>query len=135
VAAASPPANVVRGFGGTQTPVCRGLGQFDRPWAGGWDGSVCNGDNSGNTMPATKNIQFLTLASGTVGWIPGASNRLNHVGPLPANTINAGKNYLNLDQILCSYAGYIGWGTQDACLAAGATQGGVGPYILTGTVR
>jgi hypothetical protein len=135
VAAASPPANVVKGANMAQAPVCRGLGQYDRPWAGWWDGSACNGSYGGGIRPATKNIQFLTLVSGTVSWVPGQSDRYNQVGPLPPGSINAGKTYSGYDQVLCSYGGFIGWVYSNTCEQSGTHQGGIGPFVLTGAVQ
>lgn len=135
VSAASPPANVVKGANMAQAPVCRGLGQYDRPWAGWWDGAACNGSYGGNKMPAAKNVQFLTLVSGSVSWAPGQSDRYNQVGPLPPNSVNAGKTYSGYDQVLCSYGGYIGWVYSNTCEQSGTHQGGIGPFVLTGLVQ
>lgn len=136
VAAASPPANVVNSGGAaTKTPVCRGLDQQDRLWAGWWSGSACNGSSSGRGIPTTKNVEFLTLVSGSASWVPGASNQYNEVGPLPPNSVNAGKTFFGTDQILCSYGGYVGRVSENSCAVTGTSQGGIGPFILTGTVR
>ena len=130
---AAPPVNVVRSFSAPRVPVCRGLGAYDRPWTGWWNGSACIGSYGGNQMPATKNVQFLTVVSGAPNWVAGQVG--NQFGPLPPDTVNAGKTYSGYDQRVCSYMGLAGWIYSNTCEVNGPTQGATIPYVLTGTVR
>lgn len=127
------PANAVLAPNMALKAVCRGTDQNGYLWAGWWDGAACNGSYSGHKMPATNNVQFLTLISGAAQWRLGGP--YNFVGALPPNAINAGPTYSKYQQILCSYGGYIGWVYQNTCTQSGTIEGGITPFVLVGTLQ
>jgi len=123
VSATTPPANVVKAADAPNRPVCRGTGEYNRPWTGFWNGTICIGSYGGNVMPAGANVQFLTFYEGTSAakWVSGSGKQQpGNIGTVPANTINAGNTYTNLPQVLCSQAGYVGWVYSNTC-AIGAS--------------
>jgi hypothetical protein len=115
VTQATPPAKVVTAPDAPNKAVCRGLGQYNRPWAGYWNGTQCLGWATG---PETviSDLQFLVLVSGSVQWQSGEPKRQpGNIGVLPGNAINAGNTYTGRPQILCSMGGYVGWVYFDTC--------------------
>lgn len=121
VSASAPPAHTVTAPDSPHKLVCRAKGMYDRLWAGYWDGSSCIGSDAGNKMPASTDLQFLTLVSGTNPWFSNTGKRWpGEVGTLPANAVNAGNTYFNSPQVLCSQGGYVGWVWSNQCSISGA---------------
>jgi hypothetical protein len=89
-------------------------------------------------MPATNNVQFLALVSGTASlmWTSGSGkNDPTDIGNVPSNTINAGNTYFNTAQMICSQGGYIGWINSNQCMISGASLGGQqNSVVLIGSV-
>lgn len=134
VAANSPPANAVLAPNFDRPAVCRGRDNQGL-WAGWWDGAACSGFYGSHEQLATRDLQFLTLVSGTTEWVSGASIEHNVIGPLPANTVDAGATYTGYRQVLCSYAGHVGWIYHNQCDQSRQTVVDVGPLILVGLVQ
>lgn len=137
VAGTTPPANVVTAPDGGKKAVCRGTGDYNRMWAGYWNGTKCVGSYSGNVMPAPNNVQFLTLVTGATQWVSGTGKVIpSDIGQVPANTINAGPTYTGYQQVLCSQAGYVGWIYSNQCaIGASGLSGSQNSTVLVGTVQ
>lgn len=135
--AAAPPANAVAAPDAPNRPTCRANDQNGFLWAGYWDGAECVGALSGNQYNATNHLQFLTVVSGSPQWLTGSGKVTpGDVGTLPANTINAGNNYVGYAQILCSEAGYVGWVYENDCeISAPARLGTQNTTVLIGAVQ
>jgi hypothetical protein len=134
VAASSPPPSAVLSPNFDRRAVCRARDDLGL-WAGWWNGAACSGFYGSQERLASRDLQFLTLVSGTADWVSGASIEHNVVGPLPANTVDAGATYAGYRQVLCSYAGHVGWIYHDQCVQSRQTVVDVGPLILVGAVQ
>ncbi len=136
VAGSSQPANAVLAPNAVRKAVCRGKDVYNKGVRVGWwddTATACINDYGGNRVLVTQAVEFLTVVSGTAQWLPGESVRF--VGPIPANAINAGKNFANYDQFVCAYGGYIGWVWDNICAENGERTGDLGPWVLVGTVQ
>lgn len=136
VSATAPPVNVVTAPEAAYRAVCRGKGEYGRPWVGFWDGRQCLGSYSGNIMPATDDIQFLTAVQSAQKWVEGTGKIIpGDIGILPPNAINAGNTYGNRPQVLCSMSGYIGWAYHYCAIGAQGLSVQEKSTLLVGTVQ
>jgi hypothetical protein len=137
ISAAAPPPRAITAPDAPNRAVCRGTGDYGRPWSGYWDGTRCLGSYAGNTMPATNNLQFLTSVQLAASWISGTGKIVpGNIGTVPSNTIDAGNTYTNTPQVLCSQAGYVGWVYENQCaIGASGLSMQENATVLVGTVQ